>query len=223
MDVQMPVVGGIEATTKIRAREEEEGLKPIPIIALTAYTKGTEKDDMFTAGGTNYITKPIDVSELLELLGRTLQIERPHENPSNSAGADSGASEAGSGASEAAIASPESEEERDYIERLLKEFGDTRDTLAEMLDMSLKELPQRIEAIEEGMSPESSATAAENCHALANVASILKAELLRDEAITMERLLKNNHLDYAKAQFEIVTRLTDSLIRSFRNILEEDL
>ena len=36
-DVQMPVMGGFEATALIRKYEEEHGLKPTPIIALTAH------------------------------------------------------------------------------------------------------------------------------------------------------------------------------------------
>jgi osomolarity two-component system sensor histidine kinase NIK1 len=36
-DVQMPVLGGFEATALIRKYEAEHGLKPTPIIALTAH------------------------------------------------------------------------------------------------------------------------------------------------------------------------------------------
>lgn len=108
------------------------------------------------------------------------------------------------------------------MEKLLEEFGDARDTLSEMLDMSLKELPQRMEAIEAGLTAGNTSSAAENCHALANVASILKAERLRDEAISLERLLRSDHRDSAESQITVVSRLTDSLMRSFRKILKEE-
>lgn len=224
MDVQMPGISGIEATAEIRAREEEEGRDPIPIIAVTAYTKGNEKDDMFMAGVTNYITKPINVHQLLELLGRTLGQEQSPVSSAGDTGAGAatatGAAAGSPGSAEASSGS--SAEEHEYMEKLLEEFGDARDTLSEMLDMSLKELPQRMEAIEAGLTAGNTNSAAENCHALANVASILKAERLRDEAISLERLLRSDHRDSAESQIAVVSRLTDSLMRSFRKILKKE-
>lgn len=63
MDIKMPVMNGIEATSAIR-----EFNKTVPIIIQTAYTSSRDKDEAMEAGGTDYITKPIDKDRLLQLI-----------------------------------------------------------------------------------------------------------------------------------------------------------
>lgn len=68
MDMQMPVMGGIEATQRIRARETEHQLKHTPIIAMTAAAMQDDRDACLTAGMDDYLSKPIRVKELQEKL-----------------------------------------------------------------------------------------------------------------------------------------------------------
>jgi CheY-like chemotaxis protein len=70
MDVQMPVVDGIEATRHIRA--SDAGFKDIPIIALTAYAMAGDREKFLEAGMDDYIAKPVDMQELMEVLQRSL-------------------------------------------------------------------------------------------------------------------------------------------------------
>ena len=68
MDMQMPVMGGIEATLEIRAREERDGLKRTPIIAMTAAAMQSDRDACIAAGMDDYLSKPIRSKDLLEKL-----------------------------------------------------------------------------------------------------------------------------------------------------------
>ncbi len=63
MDIQMPEVSGIEATRQLR----REGFKR-PVIALTAGTMDEERRECMAAGCTHFLSKPIDVARLHELL-----------------------------------------------------------------------------------------------------------------------------------------------------------
>jgi len=68
MDINMPVMGGIEATTKIRDSEEKNNLKPIDrliIVALTASSAESESKRCIDAGMDDFIAKPFRRNELI--------------------------------------------------------------------------------------------------------------------------------------------------------------
>jgi len=68
MDIQMPVMNGIEATTRIRHYEEQSGLPRTPIVAMTASAMQGDREACMAAGMDDYISKPIKAKELLEKL-----------------------------------------------------------------------------------------------------------------------------------------------------------
>ena len=70
MDVQMPVLDGIEATKQIRS--SKDNFKNIPIIALTAYAMSGDREKFMDAGMDDYIAKPVDQDELIQVLERNL-------------------------------------------------------------------------------------------------------------------------------------------------------
>ncbi len=65
MDMRMPVMGGLEATTMIREFDQS-----IPIIALTANAFDSDKDDALAAGCSYFMTKPLKKRELIEILSK---------------------------------------------------------------------------------------------------------------------------------------------------------
>ncbi len=70
MDLQMPVMGGYEATVKIRA---EAAFIKLPIIAMTAHATLEEKQKCLDAGMNDHISKPIDPNILFDTVGRFYQ------------------------------------------------------------------------------------------------------------------------------------------------------
>lgn len=67
MDIQMPIMDGIEATVKIREREDESSQRT-PIIALTAYALVGDREKFLSFGLDEYIAKPIKMGELFQIL-----------------------------------------------------------------------------------------------------------------------------------------------------------
>ena len=70
MDVQMPVMDGVVTTNRIRSSKAK--FKDIPIIALTAYAMTGDREKFLAAGMDDYIAKPVDQEELIQVLERNL-------------------------------------------------------------------------------------------------------------------------------------------------------
>ncbi len=72
MDVQMPVMGGLEAATEIRRHEQSSGAH-VPIVAMTAHAMDGDRERCLESGMDGYVSKPIDPKTFLktvEDLGR---------------------------------------------------------------------------------------------------------------------------------------------------------
>ena len=65
MDVQMPVMGGLEATQLLRERETDHHT---PVVALTAHAMAQDRANCLAAGMDGYLSKPIQLQELIEVL-----------------------------------------------------------------------------------------------------------------------------------------------------------
>jgi PAS domain S-box-containing protein len=104
MDIQMPEMGGVEATAKIREREAVEG-GHLPIVAMTAHAMAGDRERFLAAGMDEYISKPISQERLREVvrsLGRSvggaLQVDAPETSAAQSpAGATAPSTENGRG------------------------------------------------------------------------------------------------------------------------------
>ncbi|RXJ67627.1 hypothetical protein CRV08_09665 [Halarcobacter ebronensis] len=68
MDINMPIMDGVEAFRKIRNYEENHKIENIPIVALTANAIKGDKEKFLSLGMDGYLSKPINTMELKELL-----------------------------------------------------------------------------------------------------------------------------------------------------------
>lgn len=85
MDIQMPVMDGLTAARTIR-QQGREGVRDLPIIAMTAHAMQEDRDKSFAAGMNDHITKPIDVQELREKLLTRIARVRREQSAANSVG-----------------------------------------------------------------------------------------------------------------------------------------
>ena len=73
MDIQMPNMNGHQATLKIRALDNEN--RNIPIIALTASTLLSKKQEALDAGMSDYLSKPFNPAQLAEIISKFMKID----------------------------------------------------------------------------------------------------------------------------------------------------
>jgi signal transduction histidine kinase/ActR/RegA family two-component response regulator len=79
MDVHMPVMDGLTATRGIRALPG--AMAEVPIIALTADVMNDAKDQALAAGVNAFVTKPVQVNQLQEVIRQCLAGESPFQRP----------------------------------------------------------------------------------------------------------------------------------------------
>lgn len=80
MDIQMPVLSGVDATTQIR-QLADPAKRDIPIIALTAHAFEAERLQALHAGVSVYLTKPIDRGALRSAINQVVTGPTAHPNP----------------------------------------------------------------------------------------------------------------------------------------------
>ena len=133
MDVQMPVLGGFEATRAIRAREQRrswayaDSWHATPIIALTAHAMSGDRERCLEAGMDDYLTKPLRSDKLNAILDR---VEAGEFDPMRS-GALSRNAEGGEADTETAR----------FVEldRTLETLGGDTQVLCRMIDLFLRD------------------------------------------------------------------------------------
>ncbi len=76
MDIQMPVMDGLEAAEKIIAYEKEEGKNHTPIIALTGNTESAHMQKYSDAGMDGIMSKPVDMTVMVSYLNQYLATQK---------------------------------------------------------------------------------------------------------------------------------------------------
>jgi two-component system sensor histidine kinase/response regulator len=152
MDVQMPEMGGFEATAEIRARERQTG-RYLPVVAMTAHAMKGDRERCLEAGMDDYVSKPIQADELIRVMDRVLVANLP-ASESRPQIADELAFDP-----EAALAQMEGDEA----------------FLAEIIEVFLKDLPDQVAALRESLANEDADTLRRTAQALKGAASNLCA------------------------------------------------
>ena len=193
MDVQMPVMGGFEATAAIREAEMSTGAH-VRIIAMTAHVMTGDRERCFAAGMDGYLSKPIDRRMLLAVVEQdeatTQALPRTR-------------------APDAAPIDPEA-----LMERL---EGD-RELFAEVVNLFLEDCPVRVAAIRTAIDRRDANLLRTTSHALKGAAANLSAARVFAVAETLERLGAESRLDAADAAWRTLSVETATLMIALRQL-----
>jgi CheY-like chemotaxis protein/HPt (histidine-containing phosphotransfer) domain-containing protein len=193
MDVQMPEMGGLEATARIRQRERKAG-GHVRIVAMTAHAMAGDRERCLEAGMDGYLSKPIDPA----LLFATVEQSSDDAAGKRAAAADH-------------TASP--------IDRaaVMNRLGGDEDLFAQVVGLFLEDCPGRVADVRAAVSRRDAREIRLAAHALKGSAGNLSAVGLFDAARTLERIGDEGRLDAAAAAFHLLEAEALRVIEYLRN------
>jgi CheY-like chemotaxis protein len=174
MDVQMPGMGGFEATAAIRARERTTGTH-VPIVAMTASAMKDELESCLRAGMDTHLAKPVrsaDLYRVVESFGGASAVPGVR-----------GGKGAGGSLNEAA---------------LMAHVGGDEQLLHEIVDLFLEDLPERLAAVRKAVRRRDALALSSAAHALKGAVSHFAARDSFEFALKLERMGRAGDLDGAE-------------------------
>ena len=194
MDIQMPVMDGVETARRIRAMEAQD--IHTPIIAVTAHALASEKHALLNSGMDDYVTKPINEAQLMHIIhkwtGVNLQAEHEQE-------ADTKAEKAADEAVDMVLG--------------LKLANNKEDLAEEMLEMLFNSLQKDKDTIRILLEDEDYETLQEVVHKLHGATRYTGVPYLQEASQALEENLKLE-------KYEAVKVLSNALLNEIERVID---
>ena len=205
MDVQMPVLDGLEATRAIRAAERTSD-RHIPIIAMTAHAMKGDRERCLAAGMDHYISKPIRAARLFEALAATMA---PRTNTPQD--------------QQAILQDQNNGQIVDWDEALHCVNGDRR-LLRDIVEAFLDESPRLLGTIRGAIEKQDARTLQRAAHTLKGSTGYFGATQASEMALQLEAMGRKSKLEHAQnALIDMereMARLTPVLVDYMRGRFE---
>jgi CheY-like chemotaxis protein len=188
MDVQMPEMGGLEATAAIREREQKSG-GHIRIVAMTAHAMTGDRERCLAAGMDDYMSKPIDQQKLYAVV------------------------EGDAVAAPVAVAAAKSAVDR--VE-LLERLGGDPELVAEVIGLFVADMPAQLAAIRSAVERRDPEALRKAAHGLKGAAGNLSAPGLVEAAHILERIGTEARMDAAEAAWRRLSAEAATVVEALR-------
>jgi CheY-like chemotaxis protein len=195
MDLQMPSMGGLEATAAIRSRERngrgysEKNPGRMPIIALTAHAMSGDRDRCFEVGMDGYLTKPMQRGELFAEIDRVI---------------------AASGAAMASESENADDPPGPVENPLLSIVEGDQELLGELIHLFRQECPRHLREIHEAIAASDATRLARAAHALKGSIGVFGGSVALELASETERLARSGSIEEAA---RVVRDLEQAILR----------
>lgn len=206
MDVQMPVMDGLEATKEIRKWESENNqqssIQRVPIVAMTAGAMKGDKERCLDAGMDGYISKPIKIKEIMPAIqsviekksGSCPETEDPVQKdiPATIAGIN--------------------------IEEALERFGGNKELYREILNEFSKGNDNTIHEIRDAVAKKDMILARRLVHTIKGTAGSISANAVRTAAIELEIAIKQEAPDRVNSLIDNLENALSQVLESVRTV-----
>jgi signal transduction histidine kinase/CheY-like chemotaxis protein/HPt (histidine-containing phosphotransfer) domain-containing protein len=191
MDVQMPEMGGFEATAAIRALEIERHARRMPIIAMTAHAMKGDRERCLAAGMDEYITKPLDPRQLCAVVEQV------------------------------ASGAPVDDQRGPLLTipaEVLARVGGDRALLAEISRLFVDDAPMHLKKIREAIDARDGESLRRAAHGLKGAAANFDAEGVVSAARSLEEIGRTGDFEGEDAAWRALEVETDQLIRVLQSV-----
>ena len=190
MDVQMPEMGGFEATAAIRALETSRRSARMPVIAMTAHAMKGDRERCLGAGMDEYLTKPLDPKHLCALVEQM------------------------AGGAPAAVPDEANTLSVDVLARV----GGDRELLAEISRLFIDDAPRHLEHIRLALEARDGDALRRAAHGLKGAAANFDADGVVSAARTLEEMGRTGAFEKHDAVWRSLIRETERLISILRTV-----
>jgi len=198
MDVQMPIMDGLQATKLIRQREEVSG-NHLPIIAMTAYAMKGDRERCLKAGMDGYLSKPIKIEELKKQIEKFAPLM-----PSAAA------------QKEPASINIETLSNEVFDGRgALNNLGGNKELLKEITGLFLEKTPFLIQELKEALSCRDVNLIEQQAHTLKGRALNIGASKIADEAFRIQLVARRNDT----AKYSLALRRIEKEFKNLEMVL----
>jgi PAS domain S-box-containing protein len=187
MDVQMPEMGGLEATRIIREKEKASG-QHLPIVAMTAHTMHGDREQCLEAGMDGYLAKPIDPKTFLQT------VERISERSAESGSPQGGGATGDTGALDS--------------KALLARFSGNRKLLRNIVKTFREDCPRMMDRIRTALTARDAVSLADGAHALKGSIGNFGESAALETTREMEKAARQGKLD---GTWELYATLEDQI------------
>jgi CheY-like chemotaxis protein len=196
MDVQMPEMDGFEATREIRKIETQKG-GHIPIIAMTAYATGGDRERCLAAGMDDYVSKPISAGKLFKAIEALMPLEESVQ--------------------------PADEKKGCALNKdvLINSFQDDHSLFKELVEIFVNDYPQMLTSLRESLKTTDAKTFSRTAHSLKGMLRNFEAEVAADTAFDLEKKGKQGELDGTDQIIDNLAGQVDEVAQNLQQLVKK--
>jgi len=190
MDIQMPIMDGLEATRLIREKEKKTG-GHIPIVAVTAHGMPGDRERFLASGMDEYLTKPIHKEQLLSVIEMLIASD----------------SHKASVCEIVAEYSPEVFNADEFLAMV----GGNQNLASELIQIYLESLPDLMSRIKESIYKQDSCELVFSSHSLKGMSLNLSAGAVSKRTLELEKMGRCNKLSNAAHSYDLLKQEAEEL------------
>jgi len=200
MDIQMPEMDGVETTKIIRNSNSENYDPKIPIIALTAYAMRGDREQFLNAGMNDYVTKPVDIDNLIEKMNQLVTNEKKAPDSLNKAAT----------------------EENEFISDINNFIEATKDDIGfqkKFLHTFVKDSQERISLLEAAIVSQNINDVSILSHAITGLFGAIEIDSAAKYSKKLESAARLGETDRIEILFQELINVTNQIIKHIQSII----